>query len=184
MPYNRAKHSLKTGAIDLAGHTPYQMETPDFYEYAVDVDWNVVTKIDVYSINESHLSGNKYKAFKKIGTPNGNEGFLSEVLEIPIENFYVSELSKLIKMLDAKRIDILLFERSATMSTIQKLKVNDIHYKLVDDSIKAGFAVNKNNNGIRIKALLEDAIKKIDQKIIFKDYFRYTDLPGKGIITN
>ena len=49
MPYNRVKHSLKAGDIDLAGHTPYKMETPDFYEYAVDVDWSITTLIDVYS---------------------------------------------------------------------------------------------------------------------------------------
>lgn len=25
MPYNRAKHMLKTGGVDLAGHTPYRL---------------------------------------------------------------------------------------------------------------------------------------------------------------
>lgn len=182
MPYNRAKYALKTGEIDLVGHTPYQMETPNFYEYAIDIDWSVITKIDLYSIKTDYLSGDGYKNLKKIGTPRGNEGFISELFNIPKENFYVNELDNLVKMLNSKRIDVILFERSASMSTIQKLKFNTIQYKLLDDSIKAGFAVTKDSNGKRIKALLENAIKNIDQETIFKDYFRYISLPDKGMV--
>ncbi|MBU2630681.1 MAG: hypothetical protein KKE61_18875, partial [Proteobacteria bacterium] len=183
MPYNRAKYLLKTGEIDLAGHTPYQMETPDFYEYAVDVDWHVTTKIDIYGTKLEDLVGETYKSFKKIGTPRGNEDFFSEMFAIPNENFYVGELGNLVKMVQAKRIDVLLFERSASMSTIQKLNISNINYKMIDDSVKASFAVNKNSNGIRLKALLENAIKMIDQKSIFKDFFRYTQLPDQGTVT-
>lgn len=182
MPYNRAKHDLKTGDIDLAGHTPYQMETPDFYKYAVDVDWHVTTKIDVYSTNKDVLAEDQYKTLKKIGTPRGNEGFFSEMFGISQKNFYVGELESLIRMVKAKRIDVLLFERSASMSTIQKLNIDTIHYQMIDDSIKASFAVNKNSNGKRIKALLENAIKLTDQKSIFKDFFQYTKLPDQGTV--
>jgi polar amino acid transport system substrate-binding protein len=183
MPYNRVKFALEKGEIDLAGHTPYQMETPEFYEYAVDVDWYVTTKIDFYSKKKENLSGDLYKSLGKIGTLRGNEQFFSEVFGIPVKNFFLNELDNLVKMMNSNRIDGIFFERSASMSTIQKLNVKDIHYKLIDDSIKASFAVNKNSNGMRLKTIIENAIKNTDQKAIFKDYFHYIELPDQGIVT-
>ncbi len=182
MPYNRVKHELKTGDIDLGGHTPYKMETPDFYKYATDVDWFVTTLIDIYSKNASSIVGDTYKKSNNIGTPRGNEGFTGELVGVPTKNFIVHELDNIVKMLNAGRIEFILFERSATMSTIQKFKFDNIHYRMVDDSIKAGFSVNKNSKGMKIKALLEDAIKEIDQDLLFKDFFQYTRLPNNGVV--
>lgn len=182
MPYNRVKHAIKTGDIDLGGHTPYKMETPEFYEYAQDVDWYVTTLIDVYAKDEKSLGSDEFKTSEKIGTPQGNEAFMSDLFGIPAKNFKVNELDNIVKMLNAGRLEYILFERSATMSTVQKLKIGDVHYRMIDDSIKAGFAVNKNQRGQHVKQLLEAAIKTIDQDRLFKNFFQYTKLPPQGVV--
>ncbi len=182
MPYNRVKYSLKNGDIDLGGHTPYKMETPDFYEYAVDVDWSVTTLIDIYSKDPGKIASDDYKTSMSIGTPRGNQDFMGEMFGIPTENFKINELDNIVRMVNAGRIEFILFERSATMSTIQKFKFDTIHYRMVDDSIKAGFAVNRNDRGQKVKALLEAAIKNVDQDLLFKDFFQYTKLPAKGVV--
>ncbi|HCY88308.1 MAG TPA: hypothetical protein DHV36_24440 [Desulfobacteraceae bacterium] len=184
MPYNRVKHALKSGDIDLGGHTPYKMETPEFYTYAVDVEWFVTTLIDIYAKSAGDVASDTYKVSKRIGTPRGNEGFMSELFGIPATHFMVNELDNIVKMLNAGRLEFILFERSATMSTIQKLKLPGIHYKMIDDSIKAGFAVNKNPRGQQVKKLLEDAIRNTDQDSLFKDFFKYTRLPEQGVVPN
>ena len=184
MPYNRVKHAIKSGDIDLGGHTPYKMETPDFYAYAVDVEWYVTTLIDVYAKTSGDAASDNYKVSKRIGTPRGNEGFMSELFGIPTANFMVNELDNIVKMLNVGRLDFILFERSATMSTIQKLKLPNIHYLMIDDSIKAGFAVNKNARGQEVKKLMEAAIRNTDQDSLFKDFFKYTRLPAEGVVPN
>lgn len=54
---------------------------------------------------------------------------------------------------------------------------------MIDDSIKAGFAVNKNERGRKIKRLLEAAIQNTDQDQLFKEFFKYTKLPPQGVIS-
>lgn len=142
----------------------------------------MTTKIDIYSAQKANITGDAYKTLKKIGTPRGNEGFFGEMFQIPAEHFYVNDLDNLVKMLGAGRIDLLLFERSASMSTINQLKVAAVHYNLMDDSIKAGFAVRKDKDGQALKTWLEEAVRQIDQARIFKDFFQYTELPDQGVL--
>ncbi len=42
--------------------------------------------------------------------------------------------------------------------------------------------IYSNSKGMKLKALLEDAIKEIDQDLLFKDFFQYTRLPNNGVV--
>mgnify|MGYP000228418302 CR=1 FL=1 len=41
MTYARAKHELEFNRLDIAGHTPKELETKGFYRYAQELDWHI-----------------------------------------------------------------------------------------------------------------------------------------------
>ena len=82
-------------------------------------------------------------------------------------------------MMKAGRIDVFLFERAATMSTIKKLGLKGISYQYIFE-IPVSFAVPKNSAGTELKAKIDAQIKKVDQNSIFSDYLTYMNLPQQG----
>lgn len=182
MPYNRAKLQLKNGDIELMGHTPKDQETKDFYNYAQELDWSIPDIVDIYAVDQKNLADNVYKGLPKIGTPKGNAEFLSEILEVPLKNFYTANLDNLAKMLETGRIDAIMFERASTQSTITKNKISGIHYRKLF-VVDASLGVSKSAAGTSLKKKLDAAIKKVDQKSLFKDYMKYLNLPDEGVVS-
>ncbi len=182
MPYNRAKNELKKGKTELMGHTPHRSETKDFYEYGQELNWSVLTKIDVYSVKKGNVGIDKYKTLSIIGTPRGNKEFLSGVLGIPLEQFYEGNLENLLGMLEKGRIDALLFERASTQTSIKKIKMKNVYYAEVMD-VAASFAVQKTPQGTILMKKLDDLINKSSQTKIFKDYLEFVTLPKNGIVS-
>ncbi len=179
MPYTRAKHDLKGSDLDLIAHTPYQLETKDFFKYARELDWHMETRSDLFVMNKD-----KFNHIDKllIGIPRGNKEFASEVLRLPVKNFHEGALENLLKMLKKGRIDAFWFERASTMTTLEKLKIDNVYYmKMPEESIPVGIAVRKDDKGTLLKDKLDSLIKKIDQKKLFKDYSIYLNMPDKGI---
>lgn len=181
MPYNRAKWNLKKGVTNMIGHTPHMQETEDFFKYAIELDWHIPAKIDIYSIDKTKLDLLDINENFKIGTPRGNEGFLSEITGIPEGRFYNGSIDNLLKMLELKRIDIFIFERSSTMTHIEKLKIKNIFYKNID-IVSAGFAVQNNKNGIILKNKLDKIIRGIDVNKIFSEQMDFINLPDEGLV--
>lgn len=180
MPYNRAKKELSEGSIDLIGHTPYQQEAKEFYNYAQETIFTIDSQTDLYVIDENKL---KDISKLKIGIPRGNEDFASEVLGVPKENFYLGAIDNLLPMLKAGRIDAFWFERASTMETIKKLKLTNIFYMALPSTpIAAGLAVKKDAKGTALKTKLDKALSDVDYKKILKDYNTYLKLPAKGIV--
>ncbi len=182
MPYNRAKLQLKTKKIDLMGHTPSGVETKEFYAYAQDINWQINTFTDLYGIKKENVEQSKLKTMSKIGTPRGNVDFFSELLGIPAKQFYEGEIGSLLKMLKKGRIEVFIFERASTMSTIKKHKIDNIFYKMVDISVPAGLAVRTDDEGEKLKKKLDKLIKKLDTRKIFGPYLKYINLPKHGIV--
>ena len=56
MTYARAKHELEHQRIDIAGHTPKDIETAEFYQYAIELDWQIKTTSDLFSLEAKHIS--------------------------------------------------------------------------------------------------------------------------------
>ena len=48
MTYGRAKKDLESKQLKLIGLTPYQLETEDFYEYGVELSWQIDTHVDFF----------------------------------------------------------------------------------------------------------------------------------------
>ncbi len=182
MPYNRAKVSLKTKKIDLMGHTPSGVETKEFYTYAQDINWRINTFTDLYGINKANTDQSRLKTYKKIGTPRGNIEFFSELLGIPAKQFYAGQLGNLLMMLKKGRIDVFIFERASTMSTIKELKIKNIYYNVADVSVPAGLAVRTDKKGEKLKKKLDKLIAKLDTEKIFGPYLEYINLPQQGIV--
>lgn len=181
MVYTRAKLELKSGRIDLIAHTPYQLETVDFYEYAQDIDWYIETRADLYTHDKENFKNIEHLT---IGIPRGNKEFVSQLLGISVANFYEGTLTNLLQMLERKRIDAFWFERASTMTTIQALHIEPVYYiRMPQDMISAGIAVRKDQRGARLKNKLDTLIKHIDHKRIFQKYLLYLKLPDTGIVT-
>ena len=181
MPYNRAKHELKKGRVDLIGHTPHQLETKEFYTYAQELEWGIIVPVDIYSMNEANLDPKIFRTLKRIGTPRGNEGFFSQLYGIPIKQFHTGTIESLLRMMKKGRSDLFLFERASTMSRIQKLGIKNVFYRQID-RIPASFAVRKSEHGTELKNKLDALIKKVDQERIFSGVTKYWSLPESGVV--
>lgn len=181
-PYSRAKKELKDGDIQLMGHTPYQQETKAFYKFGKELKWSVATKIDVFAIKKENVDLDKFKTLPKIGTPRGNKEFMSELLEIPLKQFHEGSIENLLKMMDKGRIDVFLFERASTHTTIKKLKLKNVYYSEVL-ILPASLAVQNTAMGSKLGAKLDQLIKKSDSNRIFKDYLNFMNLPGHGVVS-
>ncbi|WP_368171002.1 transporter substrate-binding domain-containing protein [Aeromonas sp. R9-2] len=178
-PYVRIRKELKHGSLDLIGHTPYQNETPDFYQYAQDLSWNVISIADIYATSEDKLN---LMSARKIGTPRGNAEFHSAALGIPIAKFTASgDIDSLLKMLEAGRIDIFLFERAATMKEIKNLNIRGFFYKKVM-VMPSTLSLRKGPEGDALKLKIERSINKINQEDVFEEYNRYIEMPEKGVV--
>ncbi len=179
MIYERAKKSLKDGSVDIMGHTPYQSEVKSFYTYAQEINWSVPAVCDFYARDKAVLNNPKQH---QLGTPRGNGGFFSELLGIPMEQFYEARLENLLKMLYKGRssVEVFIFERGSTMSTIKKLQLTDVYYADAELNLRASLAVGKSNKGYRLKNILEASILKIDHDKVFRTYNYYLNMPKSG----
>ena len=100
MTYGRAKKELQSRRLDLIGLTPYQLETDDFYQYSVELNWHINTHVDFYSLDKSYFDIEKLPN-GSIGTLIGNAEFFSEIVSVPTIKFVeVSSLQQLVKMLE------------------------------------------------------------------------------------
>ncbi|MGB1197663.1 MAG: substrate-binding periplasmic protein [Thalassotalea sp.] len=177
--YARAKHELKNNRIDIAGHTPKNLETEEFYQYGAELDWEVSTSSDLFSLEKKHLDLTAIK-LKTIGTTTGNANFFAEQLGINKSNFIeVSTLNQLVKMLIRKRIDVILFERSSVMNLLEKNNIYGVFYQSIGD-IPASFAVQNNEKGLLLKAKLDELIKTVNANQIFFEYLKYSKLSPEG----
>ena len=182
MTYSRAKLQLKAGRIDLMGHTPYKQENREFYTYALELKWTINTKSDLYAINKKYLNPKNIKK-NKLGVPFGNKRFHSEITGIPLEKFTEGFLENLLKMLKLGRIDAFTFERASTMSSIGKLNISNVNYRqLPPVIIPASLAVRNDQKGKQLKKKLDTLIKKLNKQRIFKNYLKFINLPGRGVV--
>ena len=182
VPYSRAKFGLEKGDFDIIGHTPYQNETKEFYVFAQDLPWSLGAVVDIYGTSPDTISAEKFKTLKMIGVPLGNKEFFAEILGIPQASFYEGTLETLAKMLPLGRIDALIFSRAATMATFKKLQIKGINYRLLDDSVQAGFALRKDKDGTDLLEQLKIIMTKVDQKSIFKDYSNFLTMAKSGVL--
>jgi polar amino acid transport system substrate-binding protein len=182
MPYNRAKTELAASSLDLIGHTPYGLETDEFYAYAQEIAWTEELITDFYAMNSSYLQ-NPERGI--VGIPRGNAAFASELTGIPLKNFYEEDLKALVPMLAAGRINSIWFERGSTMSSIAKAGVKAVLYRqFPPGTIPAGLAVARGQSGDQLRAKMEEALKRLDLGKIFSANRSYLKLPSEGIVQN
>jgi len=182
MPYNRAKSELAGGNLDLIGHTPYGLETAEFYAFAQELVWKEDLATDFYALKKPFLD-NPEKG--KVGIPRGNKEFASDLTGIAVANFYEEDLRNLVPLLVAGRIDAIWFERGSVMTTIRKLGVSGVLYRQAPkELIPAGIAVRKNAAGDQLKAKIEEALKKVELAKIFADNRRFLKMPDSGTVGN
>jgi len=181
MTYARAKSELHNGRLDIAGHTPKNLETQSFYQYAQELDWQIETRSDFFTFNPKFFNINEV-AQKRIGTPTGNAAFFAEQLGIDESRFIeVSTLPQLVDMLLKRRIDVLLFERVSVMTILREKQVKGVHYKSIG-VIPASIAVAKNEKGDKLRQQLDDYIAQLDRENIFSGYLNLLVLPESGVV--
>jgi polar amino acid transport system substrate-binding protein len=179
MNYARAKKELKNSSIDIIGLTPKGYETEEFYQYAEDLHWSIPAKVDLFCLNTKFFNV-KGLAEQSIGTLRGNADFFSELLGIPREKFIeVSSLAQLVQMLERKRLNVITFERAATMTSLIKFNVANVYYQNVAE-IPASFAVQNNESGHRLKKTIDTLLKQVNSNYYFTSYFHYQNLPDSG----
>jgi len=180
MTYARAKHELKHKRVDIAGHTPKDLETDDFYTYAQELDWEITTTSDMFSFEQAYLDIANIEP-KRIGTTLGNAVFLAEQIGLESSMFIeVKTLDQLVDMLIKGRIDVLLFERASVMTLLSERNVYGVHYKSVGN-VPASMAVAKGAIGSTLKTKLDHVINKLDLEKIFSGYLHYIHLPDVGV---
>jgi len=177
--YARAKHELKNNRIHIAGHTPKDLETDDFYHYGQELEWQIRTTSDLFSLDPKYLNIENI-AKKSIGTTNGNASFLAEQLGIA-ESYFVEvrSLNQLVDMFLKKRLNVILFERASVMTLLEQKHAYGVYYKTIGE-IPASMAVQKNEAGLLLKTKLDNIIKKLDTSKIFAEYLKYSHLPSEG----
>ncbi|WP_166269222.1 substrate-binding periplasmic protein [Marinobacter caseinilyticus] len=149
MPYSRARLALRTGKLDLIGHTPVNLETPEFYRQAQELSWAVPTKLDAYAMNRANLSAEALQ-HSAIGVPFGNAAFIAEVLGVPPAQVAEFSLGQLVGLLRLRRIDVVVFERGSVMTALQKAMNAPVYYRLIQQ-IPAGFAVTRSKPSLYLE---------------------------------
>ena len=153
MTYARAKHELSKGRLSIAGHTPKDLETSSFYQYAQELNWKIDTTSDLFVFNRKFLDLAKIKR-ERIGTTLGNAHFFAEILGIEKERFIeVKDLGNLVSMFQRGRIDVLLFERASVMTLLQQRNIKGVFYQSIGN-IPASIAVAKTPAGDRLKSTI------------------------------
>jgi polar amino acid transport system substrate-binding protein len=183
MTYVQAKEGLKEGKLDLIGHTPQGKEAKDFYDYAQDLKWGIVTITDIFGLHKEDIAPDKYKALKMIGTPKGNKEVYHEIFGIPLQNFYEADMDTLLKMLENGKLNAYIFERASTMYTIKKLKLKNIQYRMLDDSIRASFAVRKDERGNKLRDKLDNYMQQANILKTLSGYYQFINLPMEGSVS-
>jgi len=179
MTYARAKVELRKSQIDLIGLTPKNIETIDFYQYADELQWSISTTLDIFS------TSNQFKKFELlkgelIGTLIGNADFFAQQFNIPSENLIeVRSLEQLAKMLVAGRIDYVIFERLAMMTTIKKLAINNIYHQKLK-TLPASLAVSKTLKGQALKVKLDSLLANIDEEEYLAQYHKLNNIKQSG----
>ena len=182
MTYARAKKELKKNHLDIIGLIPKGLESKEFYQYALELDWSFNNDVDIYSLDKKYLSiENIPKA--SIGTLLGNADFFAEVLNIPREKFFeVSSLKHLVQMLKRQRLYAIVFERVSTMSTIKTHLSNTVYYRFLEN-IPATFAVQNTEQGRKLKVTLDSYMRQQVTNNTFKRDNYYHNLPSEGQIS-
>ncbi len=179
MTYARAKQELQHERIDIAGHTPKNLETPEFYQYAVELDWQIETTSDLFSLTPKYLDLKEISA-KKIATTTGNAGFLAEQMGVDASLLLeVRNLHQLVNMLLKGRIDVLVFERASVMTLLKQENTYGVYYQSIG-SIPASMAVRNDEMGLALKTKLDKLICQLDLDKIFSGYLKYIHLPSNG----
>lgn len=181
MTYARAKHELKVNRLDIAGHTPKDLESDDFYQYALELDWSFDTTSDFFTLNTKFLEVSNILP-GRIGTTRGNAVYLAEMVGLTKEHFVeIGTLPRLVDMLISGRIDVIFFERASVMSLLQQRQIQNVYYQSAAH-IPASIAVANNEQGKALKEKMDKAINKINIDRIFASYLKYYRLPDKGIM--
>jgi polar amino acid transport system substrate-binding protein len=181
MTYARAKYQLKTHNINIIGHTPKNLETADFYQYAQELDWIIDTTSDIFSFDRQNFDLSKLKK-GRIGTTLGNADFFAKQMNIPRDKFIqTATLEQLVNMLVKRRIDVLVFERVSVMTLLQEQKVTGVYYQSIG-KVPASLAVYKNASGDKLKQKIDALIKQLPLDKIFSGYLKYTKLSNTGMV--
>ncbi|MFT5756132.1 MAG: polar amino acid transport system substrate-binding protein [Alteromonadaceae bacterium] len=182
MTYARAKHELEFNRIDIAGPTPKKLETTAFYQYAQELDWQVSTKSDLFSLDKKYFNSDNLQQ-GRIGTTLGNADFFADKTGIARSKFIeTSTLNQLVSLLLKGRIDVLIFERVSVMSLLQAQSAQQkVYYQSIGE-VAVSIAVAKNEAGNKLKTKLDRLIKQIDQDSIFSSYLKYSHLPDSGTV--
>ncbi len=178
--YSRAKYQLRNGEADLIGLVPLERETAGFYNYARELDWRIDARADLFSHSPALLENETWREHR-IGTPWGNAAFFSDMTGLSVDRFVESSLPSLARMLRSQRIDVLLFGRMSTMTTVRTLGLEGIHYRNLYE-IPAGFAVADSERGRNLARRLEPLLSGPAELDLFEDYLDYADLPPDGVV--
>jgi len=179
MTYARAKQQLKNNRLDIIGHTPKNLETASFYQYAQELEWIVDTTSDIFVFDRKHFNLLKLKK-GRIGTTLGNADFFSKQMNIPRDKFIqTATMRQLVDMFIKRRIDVLVFERVSVMTLLQEQKITGVYYQSIG-KVPASLGVHKNASGDELKEKLDLLIKQLPLDDIFSGYLKYTSLPKKG----
>jgi len=179
MTYARAKHQLENNRIDIIGHTPKNLETPEFYLYAQELDWIIDTTADIFSFERQNFDLGKLKK-GRIGTTLGNADFFAKQMNISRDKFIqTSTMRQLVDMFIKRRIDVLVFERVSVMTLLQEQKVTGVYFQSIG-KVPASLGVYKSASGDKLKKKLDELIKKLPLDDIFSGYLKYTSLPKTG----
>lgn len=181
MTYARAKHELKVNRLDIAGHTPKDLESEDFYQYALELDWSFDTTSDLFTFDAKFLEVSNILP-GRIGTTRGNAVYLAGLIGLTEEHFVeIGTLPRLVDMLISGRIDVIFFERASVMSLLQQRQIQSVYYQSAAH-IPASIAVANNEQGKVLKGKMDQAINKINIDKLFASYLKFYRLPDKGIM--
>ena len=182
MTYGRAKKDLESKRLTLIGLTPFQLETKEFYQYGVEVNWHINTHVDFFSLDKRYFDIEQLPN-GSIGTPIGNAEFFSEIVGVPAIKFVeVSSLEQLVKMLALGRLKVILFERVSTMSTIKKFEIANVYYKKMG-IVPASMAVSNTAKGLLLKSQLDKLLLNDENNEYFGKFINYTSMNDSGEVS-
>lgn len=140
-------------------------------------------KNDIYVTKASNLKIEHFRTLPRIGVPYGNARFVADLVGVSYNQIYQQNMDNLCKMLAAGRIDALTFERGATMSCIERHKLEGIHYKLYPEQpVVVGLMLRDSPRGKQLKNKLDAIIATIDLDSKMKKYNYYLSLPDTGTV--
>lgn len=161
-PYKRLKKSLLENDVQLIGHTPYGNEVKSFYKYAEELDWSYPVCAEFVFTNPKFLKD--FKSIGKIGTLVGNKAFLKELKGAQdLEIFEHVSMLSLVKMLETGRIDAIWFPRFVINHYLEQHPVEKVYRRSFPETpLAIGLAVRKDEEGKKLRKILEKALEQID----------------------